>query len=98
MWNTAARLGLTHWEVQLPLLYIGGAVIAGTVIGLTKPLSRTLPGALVVGSLVAFPLLLVISPIAVQNRTLLDRLGDSALGASRSAERRIRNHGRIARS
>ena len=77
--QAAAQLGLTHWEVQLPLLYIGGAVVAGAVIGLAKPLTRTLAGAMVLGVLVAFPLLLVVSPIAVPKRSLLDRLVDSTL-------------------
>ena len=60
-----ARLGLTHWPLQLPVIYIGGAVFTGVMLGLFKPLTTTLGGAMIVGALVVFIIAFALSPISV---------------------------------
>jgi hypothetical protein len=75
---STARLGLTHWQLDLPVLYIGGALVVGVVIGVCKPLTRTLPGAMVVGCLIAFPLTVALSPIGMPGSAWRVRLEVSA--------------------
>ena len=60
-----ARLGLAHWPLQLPVIYIGGAVFTGVMLGLFKPLTASLGGAMIVGALVVFTIAFALSPISI---------------------------------
>jgi hypothetical protein len=41
---------------RIILIYFGGGILGGLTLGLLRPLTRTKPGAAIVGALVAFPL------------------------------------------
>jgi len=75
-----SRYGLAYW--QLPIVYVGGALIVGTLLGLLKPLTGQLRGAMVVGAIIAFPLVLGLSPIAIPTASLLARLATSLVTAA----------------
>jgi len=74
------RYGLRLWEVIA--LYFGGAVVAGLVVGLLKPLTRTLLGAMIVGVVAVYPALLALSPIGLPDRPWTARFTGSLLLAS----------------
>ena len=56
--DTQRAYGVTL--VQMILWDVVAAAVGGTLVGLLRPFARTLPGAFVVGTVVAFPVLMVI--------------------------------------
>ncbi len=74
------RFGLRLWEVIA--VYFGGAVTAGLVVGVLKPLARSLPGAMVVGVIAVYPAILALSPVGLPDAAWRERATASLVLAS----------------
>jgi hypothetical protein len=65
----------------LPVYAVGGA-LAGGAVGLVKPLTTHLPGAMLVGALLTFPVILAISFFVAPSASLSFRLKASVVIAA----------------